>query len=79
MVDYLGWVATAVFAGSYFCARPEVLRRVQVLGALLWVVYGLLMHAIPVVAANLLVISAAAWTGRRSRGPEATVQGPHQS
>jgi hypothetical protein len=66
MIDALGWAATAVFAGSYFCRRPETLRRVQMLGALMWVAYGLLMHALPVVVANLLVLSAAAWTARRS-------------
>jgi hypothetical protein len=66
VVDSLGWVATAAFAGSYFCSRPEVLRRVQMLGALLWVAYGFLVHAAPVVVANLLVISAAAWTARRA-------------
>ena len=51
---------------SYFCKRPETLRRVQMLGALMWVAYGLLVHALPVVVANLLVLSAAAWTARRS-------------
>ena len=66
MVDSLGWLATAVFTGSYFCRRPEVLRRVQMFGALMWVAYGALVHPLPVVAANLLVLSAAAWTARRS-------------
>lgn len=66
MVESLGWLATAVFTASYFCKRPEVLRRVQMLGAFLWVAYGVLMHALPVVAANLLVVSAAAWTARRA-------------
>ena len=71
MIDTLGWLATAVFTGSYFCKRPEVLRRVQMLGALMWVAYGALVHALPVVAANLLVLSAAAWTARRPRSTEA--------
>ena len=66
MADSLGWLATGVFAGSYFCRRPEALRRVQMLGALMWVAYGFLVHALAVVAANLLVPSAAAWTARRS-------------
>ena len=35
-------LATAVFVGSYFCKRPEVLPRVQMVGALMWVAYGLL-------------------------------------
>lgn len=71
MVDYLGWAATAVFVGSYFCTRAETLKRVQMLGAFMWVVYGVMMHAMPVIAANLLVIAAAAWTAKRSRRPAA--------
>ena len=67
MTSYLGWVATAVFVGSYFCARPEQLRRVQMAGALMWVLYGVLIGAAPVVAANVLVLGAAAWTGRRQK------------
>jgi hypothetical protein len=35
------------------------------LGALLWVTYGALIGASPVIVANLLVFSAAAWTLRR--------------
>jgi len=63
----LGWAATAVFVGSYFFSRPEVLARVQMAGALMWVAYGLLMGAPPVVVANVLVLSAAAWKGLRAR------------
>jgi hypothetical protein len=61
-IEYLGWAATAVFVGSYFCLRPSVLRGVQMLGALLWVIYGMLINALPVIVANVLVFSAAAWT-----------------
>ena len=71
--ELLGWAATAVFVGSYFFRRPEVLARVQMAGALMWVAYGLLMGAPPVVVANVLVLSAAAWKGLRARreGPAA--------
>ena len=41
-----------------------MLKRVQMLGALMWVAYGVLIGASPVVAANLLVFAAAAWTTR---------------
>ena len=61
MVEYLGWLATAVFVGSYLCRRADALKRVQMIGALMWVVYGLLISATPVVAANLLVFIAAGW------------------
>jgi hypothetical protein len=62
----LGWVATAVFVGSYFFTRPAALRAVQMLGAVLWIVYGFLIDATPVIAANALVFAAAAWTFARN-------------
>jgi hypothetical protein len=61
-IESLGWAATAVFVGSYFFARPSLLRGVQMIGALLWVTYGVLISASPVIVANVLVFSAAAWT-----------------
>jgi hypothetical protein len=65
-IEYLGWGATAVFVGSYFCLRPSLLRGMQMCGSLLWVVYGVLIGASPVIVANVLVFSAAAWTMIRS-------------
>jgi hypothetical protein len=65
-VEALGWAATAVFVASYF-ARPSRLAAVQMVGALMWIAYGVLQHALPVVVANLLVFAAAGWTARRSR------------
>jgi hypothetical protein len=62
MIEVLGWVATTVFVTSYFFSRPGPLRAVQMGGAALWVVYGFLIGAMPVIAANVLVFSAAAWT-----------------
>ena len=72
VVEYLGWAATAVFVGSYFCKRVEVLRGVQMVGASMWVVYGLLIGASPVVVANLLVMGAAAWTAARGASAAGT-------
>ena len=68
LIDYLGWSATAVFVGSYFSGRADLLRRVQMVGAAMWVVYGLLITAYPVVVANMLVFAAAAWTMARDAG-----------
>lgn len=62
MIEYLGWFATAVFASSYFCRRPETLRRMQMAGAFVWIVYGVLIQAAPVIAANTLVLGIAGWT-----------------
>jgi hypothetical protein len=71
LIEGLGWTATAVFVGSYFFARPSLLRGVQMLGALLWITYGVLIDASPVIVANVLVFAAAAWTSLRRSTPQA--------
>jgi hypothetical protein len=67
MFEWVGWAATAVFTASYFCRRDVGLRRVQMLGALLWIAYGFMSHARPVVVANVLVLAGAAMTTWRRR------------
>jgi hypothetical protein len=57
--QWIGWVATAIFAASYFCKRPAALRGVQAFAALLWIVYGAMIHAVPVIVANLIVAGVA--------------------
>ena len=73
MTQILGWVATAVFVGSYFFVKPAALRAVQMIGAVLWIIYGFLIAATPVIAANALMFAAAAWTffarNRHSNSP----------
>jgi hypothetical protein len=61
-ISCLGWIATGFFVASYFFVRPALLRTTQMLGALLWVLYGALIGAAPVVVSNVLVIAAAGWT-----------------
>ena len=74
MTQILGWVATAVFVGSYFFVKPAALRAVQMIGAVLWIIYGFLIEATPVIAANALVFAAAAWTffARNGSSPAVT-------
>ncbi|HUJ21404.1 MAG TPA: hypothetical protein VLX58_07790 [Bryobacteraceae bacterium] len=55
MLNWIGWLATAVFSTSYFCRRPRMLKAVQAAAALLWLWYGVLMHALPVIVANSIV------------------------
>ena len=59
MLDGIGWVATAIFSTSYFFRQPAALRRIQAVAACVWIVYGLSIHALPVVIANLVVAAAA--------------------
>jgi len=67
MFEWIGWIATAIFAGSYFCKQPRTLRLLQALSALLWISYGLIIAAMPVVAANVTVAALAIYTSRRQR------------
>lgn len=67
MLDWLGWVATAVFASSYLFREPKTLRRVQAFAACLWVGYGVMIHALPVIAANLIVAGVAVISSLGSR------------
>lgn len=67
-VDWVGWLATAVFMVSYFVNGPVQLRRVQGVAAGLWALYGVLIHSLPVIVANILVASVAVWSSfRRAR------------
>ena len=66
MLDSIGWVATAIFASSYFFKRPGTLRRIQALAAVLWIGYGILIHALPVIVANLVVAAVAVYSSFRS-------------
>jgi len=70
MLNWIGWIATATFAGSYFCKKPKSLRRIQALAALLWIAYGILIHALPVIVANLVVATIAVYSSFRRSGAE---------
>ena len=65
--DAIGWAATAVFTASYLTRGQARLRRVQMAGAALWLTYGLVLQAPPVIGSNILVLSAACWAEYRQR------------
>lgn len=67
MLDLIGWIATAIFASSYFCQRSTVLRSMQAGAALVWIGYGILIGAPPVIVANLVVAVVAGYSAWRER------------
>ena len=67
IADAVGWMATAVFVASYFFSKPAMLRGLQMAGAVLWMIFGVLIASKPVIVANILVFAAAAWTLARKR------------
>lgn len=62
MIDAIGWTATVIFLASYSCADSRKLRLMQAAAALVWVGYGTMLHATPVIVANLLVAGVAAYS-----------------
>ena len=78
MVDWIGWLATALFASSYCFRQPVPLRRMQGLAALVWGVYGILIHSRPVVVANVIVAGAAIWSSFVRGAPSAPQGGSNQ-
>lgn len=62
---WIGWLATALFSSSYIFRQPAALRRIQAAAALLWILYGAIIGALPVVVANVIVFAAAAYTSFR--------------
>jgi hypothetical protein len=81
-MDWLGWTATALFAASYACRRPERLRLVQACAAALWIAYGIGLSAAPVIVANAVVAALAlisVWRLRASSSNDASQLGGEQS
>ena len=77
MFDGLGWLATGLFAVSYFCKTPRAMRRVQALAAVLWVGYGIWMNALPVIVANTIVATLALYSDwKQPRLPSANSAQP---
>lgn len=70
MRDWIGWVATALFALSYFARNRQNLLVLQIVAASVWIGYGVLLRAAPIVVANVVVAAAAAFTVFRARLPE---------
>lgn len=65
-LDALGWTATSVFVASYFARDQRTLRLLQAGGALLWLAYGVALQAVPVIVANVIVASVAAYSSMRA-------------
>lgn len=69
MHNWMGWAATALFALSYFSKQAVRLRLLQALAALVWIAYGILLQAPPVVVANLIVAALASYSAWKESRP----------
>lgn len=64
--NWIGWLATGIFAVSYFVHNPVRMRWVQAAAAACWITYGILLHATPVIVANVIVVVLAVSSARIS-------------
>ena len=64
MPDSIGWAATAIFAVSYFFKGTK-LRMIQAGASATWATYGVLIHSIPIIVANIIVVTLALLTAWR--------------
>jgi hypothetical protein len=69
MSEPIGWLATALFGASYFVKEPGRMRLVQAGAASVWIAYGVLIGAWPVIVANAVVASLAVLSTFRGRSP----------
>jgi hypothetical protein len=69
MIDAIGWAATAIFLASYSCTDSRRLRLTQAAAAIVWVAYGAMLDAMPIIVANLLVAGVAAYSAAKGFRP----------
>lgn len=54
-LDWLGWLASAIFITSYLFKQQRHLRMVQASAALVWIAYGWAIGATPILVSNCVV------------------------
>jgi hypothetical protein len=57
MIEVLGYLAMTLTMLSFTFSDMEVLRRVNLLGCLVWIVYGILMGSNPIILTNVAIAS----------------------
>jgi hypothetical protein len=67
MSSLLGWLATAVTAGSYLSRQAAALKKIQAAAACIWIIYGVNIEAAPVIVANLIVAAMAFYSSLAER------------
>jgi hypothetical protein len=63
----IGWLATAVTAGSYLSRQVVMLKKIQAAAACLWIIYGVSSGSTPLIVANLIVAAMAVYSSFAER------------
>ncbi|WP_040976737.1 YgjV family protein [Necropsobacter massiliensis] len=67
LIESLGYLAMCLVAGSFFLKDVVKLRFVNSIGAVCFVIYGLLIGSFPVVGLNIFVVCVNAYYIRQER------------
>lgn len=67
MIEILGYVAMVLVAGSFLLKDVVKLRLVNSVGAVCFVIYGLLIGSVPVAGLNIFVVCVNAYYIMKSR------------
>jgi uncharacterized protein with PQ loop repeat len=68
MLDFIGWVATILIIISFIFRDIYKLRLFSMIGAFLWIVYGIMANAYPIIILNVVVaIIQVYWLNRIKR------------
>ena len=71
--EWIGWVATVLVVISFLVRSSVTLRRIQAVSACLWLAYGVVIHSMPVIVANIIVAGTALLSSFRKPVSAATV------
>lgn len=60
-IENIGWFATSLFTLSYIVKTERGLLLLQATSAIVWIIYGCLIHTLPMVVANVIVAAGAGY------------------
>jgi len=56
-IEVIGYLASAFLVMSFLFGKDEIkLRLMSTIGCTLFIIYGLLLHAYPMVIANIIIV-----------------------
>lgn len=61
LIELIGWIAMGITISSFFFQKMRTLRTINLIGCLLWMVYGTLLVSVPIVLTNMAIAATHAF------------------
>lgn len=55
LIEAIGWIAMSITISSFFFQKMRTLRTINLIGCLIWMVYGTLLVSTPIVLTNVAI------------------------